>query len=107
MNLTLAPELGSVNTLMSIFLFVAGLLCLLTQRQLIKQVIGLRIMVQGVLLSFIQSGHILGDLPFAEAIVISILVVEAVVIAIAMTIMINVFRHYPTGDVDSLDNLKG
>jgi NADH:ubiquinone oxidoreductase subunit K len=107
MNLNSVIGLDDINTFMSIFLFMAGLFCLITQRQIIKQVIGLRIMLQGVLLSFIQSGRLSGDLHFAEAIVISALVVEAVVISIAMTLILNIFRHYPTGDIDSLDKLKG
>jgi NADH:ubiquinone oxidoreductase subunit K len=39
--------------------------------------------------------------------VISALVVEAVVIAIALALIVNVFRHYPSGDVDDLSRLRG
>lgn len=107
MNIVLDAGFDNLNTLVSVFMFIAGLFCLLSQRHIIKQVIGLRIMLQGVLLSFVQAGRVLGDLHFAEAIVISTLVVEAVVIAVAMTIILNIFRHYPSGDIDSLDQLKG
>jgi NADH:ubiquinone oxidoreductase subunit K len=39
--------------------------------------------------------------------VISALVVETIVIAIAMALIVNIFRRDPTGDIDRLDRLKG
>jgi NADH:ubiquinone oxidoreductase subunit K len=39
--------------------------------------------------------------------VVSALVVEAVVIAVALALIVNVFRHYPSGDIDQLDKLRG
>jgi len=88
-------------------LFVIGLLCLLTRRNVIKQVIGLKIMLQGVTLSLIHAGHLHGDARFAETMVISALIVETVVIAVALALIVNVFHHYPSGDVDQLDRLRG
>jgi NADH:ubiquinone oxidoreductase subunit K len=39
--------------------------------------------------------------------VVSALVVETVVIAIAIALIVNIFRSYPDGDVDRLDRLRG
>jgi hypothetical protein len=39
--------------------------------------------------------------------VVSALIVETVVIAIAVALIVNVFRGDPSGDVDRLDRLKG
>ena len=99
------PDL--VYTWLAVLLFLIGLFCLLTQRNVIKQVIGLKIMLQGVTLSLIHAGRLRGDVEFAEAMVISALIVEAVVIAIALALIVNVFRHYPSGDVGYLDRLRG
>jgi NADH:ubiquinone oxidoreductase subunit K len=99
--------LDPVNVSLTVLLFLIGLLCLLTQRNAIKQVIGLKIMLQGVTLSLIHAGHQSGDVHFAETMVISALVVETIVIAIALALIVNVFRRDPTGDIDQLDRLKG
>lgn len=96
-----------LNTVLVIALFSVGLFCLLTQRNAIKQVIGLKIMLQGVTLGLIQAGRLRGDVRFAETMVVSALVVETVVIAIAMALIVNIFRNYPLGDVDQLDQLRG
>ncbi len=101
------PWLNVVNTMLSLLLFVIGLIGLLTQRQMIKQIIGLKIMLQGVTLGLIHAGRLSGDLDFAQSMVISALIVESVVIAVALALLVNIYRHYPSGDVDDLNRLRG
>ncbi len=107
MNVETVPWLNLFNTSLSVLLFVIGLFCLLTRRNVIKQVFGLKIMLQGVTLSLVHAGHLRGDVRFAETMVISALVVETIVIAIALALIVNIFRHYPSGDIDRLDRLRG
>ena len=99
--------LDPLTVALVIALFLIGLFCLLTRRNVIKQVFGLKIMLQGVTLSLVHAGHLRGDVRFAETMVISALVVETIVIAIALALIVNVFRHYLSGDVDLLDRLRG
>jgi NADH-quinone oxidoreductase subunit K len=99
--------LDPVNMSLAVLLLFLGLACLLTQRNAIKQVIGLKVMLQGVTLSLIHAGHRSGDVRFAETMVISALVVETIVIAIALALIVNIFRRYPTGDIDEMNQLKG
>ena len=101
------PWLDTLNTSLTVLLFLTGLLCLLTQRNAIKQVIGLKIMLQGATLGLVHAGHVRGDMRLAQTMVISALVVETVVIAIAVALIVNVFRRYPSGDIDRLDRLRG
>jgi len=101
------PWLDTLNTSLTVLLFLIGLLCLLMQRNAIKQVIGLKIMLQGVTLGLVHAGHVRGDMRLAQTMVISALVVETVVIAIAVALIVNVFRRYPSGDIDRLDRLRG
>lgn len=84
-----------------------GLACLLMRRQAIKQVIGLKIMLEGVTLGLIYQGHVMGDLQTVQGMVISALVVETVLIAVALALVINVYRHHSSGDIDRLDELRG
>jgi NADH:ubiquinone oxidoreductase subunit K len=107
MNVETVPWLDLFNTSLSVLLSLIGLFCLLTRRNVIKQVFGLKIMLQGVTLNLIHAGHLRGDVRFAETMVISALVVETIVIAIALALIVNIFRHYPSGDIDLLDKLRG
>jgi NADH:ubiquinone oxidoreductase subunit K len=105
--------LDPLNTILSLLLFALGLYGLLTQRKVIKQVIGLKVMLQGVTLGLIHAGHVVGarggehGVRLSETMVISALIVEAVVIALALAMIVNVYRHYPSGDIDQLDRLRG
>jgi NADH-quinone oxidoreductase subunit K len=101
------PWLDPFNVVLAALLFLIGLAGLLTQRNAIKQVIGLKVMLQGVTLSLIHAGALWEDTRLAEAMVISALVVEAVVIALALTLIVNIFRHDPSGDIDRLNKLSG
>ncbi len=103
----MSPSLNVINTTLSLLLFFIGLIGLLTQRRLIKQIIGLKIMLQGVTLGLIHAGRLSGDLDFAQSMVISALIVESVVIAVALALLVNIYRHYPSGDVDDLNRLRG
>ena len=107
MNVETMPWLDTLNISLTALLFLVGLFCLLTRRNVIKQVFGLKIMLQGVTLSLLHAGHVCGDVRLAETMVISALVVETIVIAIALALIVNVFRHYPSGDIDLLDRLRG
>lgn len=102
-----SPWIDNINTILGIVLFIIGLVGLLTQRLLIRQVIGLRIMLQGVTLGLIQAGRIAGDLRVAQSMVMSALIVEAVVISVALALIVNVYQHYPSGDIDDLNRLRG
>ncbi len=99
--------LDPLNTALSLALFAIGLFCLLTRRNVIKQVIGFKIMLQGVTLSLIHAAQLHGETVFGETLVVSALVVEAVTIAVALALIVNVFRHYPSGDIDDLNRLRG
>jgi NADH-quinone oxidoreductase subunit K len=101
------PWLDPLNTSLAILMFVIGLFCLITRRNVIKQVIGLKIMLQGVTLHLVHAGSLNDDPRFSEAMVISALIIEAVVAAVALALIVNVFRHYVSGDIDHMNRLRG
>lgn len=107
MYLALTPMLGALLTGAGLLLFALGLISLLIRRNVIRQVIGLKIMLQGVSLLLIVAGVQHEDLAFAQSMIVSALIVEAVVIAVALALIVNVFRHYPSGNVDDLRRLWG
>ena len=107
MPLELTSWKDSINTILSGLLFIIGLVSLLRQRNLVKRVIGLKIMLQGVTLGLIQAGRMAGDMRVAQSMVMSALIVETVVIAVALALIVNVFQHYPSDDIDTLNRLRG
>jgi NADH:ubiquinone oxidoreductase subunit K len=80
---------------------------MLSQKRVIKQVIGLSIMLQGALLNLVEAGRVNGQMQTAQTLVVSALVVEAIVIAITLALIVNIYRHHPEGRVDDLNELRG
>jgi len=92
---------------LSAALFLLGWLCLLTQRNAFKQVIGLKILLQAVTLALILAGRTVENMNLAQVMVISALIVETVVIALALAMIVSIFRIVPSGNIDYLRKLKG
>jgi NADH:ubiquinone oxidoreductase subunit K len=91
-------------------LYVIGLYCLATKRNMIRLIIGIEIMVNAANLNFIvfsaywQEGFI--D-PLAHSLVIVSTALVGCVTAVALTIVVYAYRHYRTLDVRELKRLRG
>ncbi|MBM3187283.1 MAG: NADH-quinone oxidoreductase subunit K [Chloroflexi bacterium] len=96
-----------LNPAFCLVMISIGLVCMLTGRRVVKQVIGLSIMLQGALVSVIDAGWTNGEMEMAQSMVISALIVEAIVLAIALALIVNIFRYHPHGDIDAMNSLRG
>jgi len=99
--------MNDLQPLLALVLIGLGLYCMMTRHRVLKQVIGLSIMLQGALLSLIDAGTVNGDMGLVQSLVISALIVEAITFAIALALIVNAFRYHPRGRVDEMDTLKG
>jgi len=88
-------------------LFILGWICLISQRNAFKQVIGLKIMLQGVTFALVMAGKLQENMNLAQTMVISALIVETIVIALALAMIVSIFRNIPDGDIDLLRKLRG
>jgi NADH:ubiquinone oxidoreductase subunit K len=107
MNETIPPAVDGLLSAVSITLVITGFGGMLIQKAVFKQVISLKIMLQGVALALIHAGKIHQDPHLAQAMTISAVIVETVIIAIALALIVNVYIHYPNGDTDKMNELKG
>ena len=96
-----------INPWLALVLVAFGVMALLTRKHVIRQVLGLFIMLQGALLILIDAGRVNDMMDQAQALVISSLVVEAIVMAVILVLIVNVSRYHPEGLVDDLSELKG
>lgn len=95
---------------MAIFLpllFLTGFYCVVVTRNLIRTLIGLEILTKGVTLLLVVAGYLTGRTAFSQACVITMIVLEAVVLAVAAGIIVNAFQHTDSLDTRDLENLKG
>lgn len=88
-------------------LLSVGLYCLLTMKNIIKLFIGIEIIAKAISLILILGGFLRHNLALAQALVITFIVVEVSMVAVALAIIINVYRHTGSLDIRKLSSLKG
>ena len=107
MNEFAIPWLDELLSSVSILLVLIGFVGMLTQKAVIKQIISMKIMLQGVALALIHAGNVNQDTRLSQSMTISAVIVETVIIAIALALIVNVYLHYPSGDTDEMNQLRG
>jgi multisubunit Na+/H+ antiporter MnhC subunit len=90
-----------------VLVFVAGLYGMLVTRNLMRVLIGLELLMKGVTLLLILAGYITGYTALAQAIVITLIVIEVVVIAVMAGVILSIYRHTGSLDAGSVKTLKG
>ncbi len=83
-------------------LFTTGLACLIARSNLIKMVIGLELLGKGVSLVFVTGGYLSGDVGTSQAVVFTLIIIEAVVAAVALALVILAKRTWKTLDIASI-----
>ena len=91
-----------INMLASIALLFLGLYCIISKKNMIKMIIGIEIMAKGALLSFIASGG--GSI---QSVIIIVIAIDAVIVAVALSIIVNAWKHTGSLDVTKLTKLRG
>lgn len=113
----------------AILLFSLGLYCLLYKRNLIKMIIGLEVMTNGIHLFLISLGYragggpaiLSGELlanqniakfaaqavdPVPQVLVLTSIVIDICIIALALSLAIHIYRNYDTLDPRKIRGLK-
>jgi multisubunit Na+/H+ antiporter MnhC subunit len=88
-------------------LFIIGLYCVLVSFNLMRAIIGLEILIKAATLLIILAGFISGRTALAQAIVITLVVIEVVVMVVAGGVVLWAFRYNRTIDPRRLSNLRG
>ena len=90
-----------------ILLFIIGVYALLATRNLLRILIGIEVLNKGVTLLLVAAGYLTGRVNVIQPIIITMIVVEVVIIAVAAGVVIAAYRSNGTVDVRALRNLKG
>jgi len=90
-----------------IMVLIAGLYCILVTRNLMRVVIGLELLTKAVTLLIIIAGYVTGRIALAQSLVITLIIIEVVVIAVASGVILSIYRHNESLAVSNLDSLKG
>ena len=94
--------------LLSLVLFGMGIYAVIARRNLIAILIGVELMLNAASLNFMAFNRFLAPDPaVGQVIVLFIIGLAAAEVAIALSIILAVYRQRKQIDVDDLDELKG
>ncbi len=79
-------------------LFIVGLACLIARQNLIKMVMGLEFLGKGVSLLFVLGGYLAADAGLSQAVVFTLIAIEAVVAGFALALVIRARGIWKTFD---------
>jgi len=117
----------SLNYTIAMLLIALGFYCLLFKRNLIKLIIGLSVMTDGIHLFLISMGYRTGGIapivtselssnlsnfasravdPLPQALVLTSIVINICIMALALSLSIYAYRHYGTLDPYKLRRLR-
>jgi len=90
-----------------ILLFIAGVYCVLVSFNLMRALIGLEILIKAVTLLIILAGYICDRVALAQAIVLTLIVIEIVIMVVAGGVVLWAYKYNKTIDPRRLSNLRG
>ncbi len=94
--------------LVAVFLnFITGFYSLLFTRNLIRILISLEVLNKSMTLLLVIVGHATGDIGKLQAFIITLIVIEVIVIAIAAGLVLGIFRKNNSLDTRFIRKLKG
>jgi len=88
-------------------LLFVGVYALLTMKNVIKLFIGIEVISKGVSLALLSTGVVRKSVFLAQSLVVTFIVVEVSLVATALAIIINIYRHTGSLDIRKLTKLKG
>jgi NADH:ubiquinone oxidoreductase subunit K len=87
-------------------LFAIGFASLVARCNVIKMVMGLEFLGKGVSLLFVLGGYLAGNVGISQAVVITLVAIEAVVAGVALALVILLRRVYKTFDIAAISRLS-
>lgn len=95
-------------TLFSLVLFSIGLYAVLVRRNLIGILIGIELMLNAASINFLAFNYFVGTDPaIGQIIVLFVIGLAAAEAAIALSIILAVYRQHTSIDVTNIEELKG
>ncbi|WP_395625814.1 NADH-quinone oxidoreductase subunit NuoK [Daejeonella sp.] len=92
--------------IISACLFSIGLYAVLTKKNAIQILIGIELMINAAILNFVAFGRYDKINGGGQMFALFVIVLAAAGVAIALAIILNVYKHFKTIDPSKIDKLK-
>ncbi|MXV51408.1 NADH-quinone oxidoreductase subunit NuoK [Pedobacter sp. HMF7647] len=92
--------------MLSAALFVIGLYAVLVKRNVIQLLIGIEFMINAALINFVAAGKSDKNYMGGQMTALFTIVIAAASVAVALAIILNVYKYYKSIDPDKLNKLR-
>lgn len=89
-----------------LLLFI-GLYSMLVTRNLLRLLIGVEVLSKACILAIILAGVKIQNIPLAEAIVMSYIIIEVVVVSAGLALALKAYKQNGTLDIWKMNRLRG
>jgi NADH:ubiquinone oxidoreductase subunit K len=101
------PDIFGFFGIASVLVMIIGFYSILVSRNLIRTLIGMEILTKSVTLLIILAGYLIHKMGLAQAMAITLIIIEVAMTVVAVGIVLCIFRHDNDVDAANLRNLKG
>jgi multicomponent Na+:H+ antiporter subunit C len=102
-----SSEIFAMLGFFGIMVLIAGFYSVMVTSNLIRTVISLEILTKAVTLLIIGVGYLTGQIGLAQALVITLIVIEVALTVVAVGVILCLFRHERSIDAATVRKLKG
>ena len=100
-------EVFSMFGLAGVLILIIGFYSILVTDNLIRTLIGMELLNKAVTLLIIIAGYITNKLGLAQALAITLIVIDVVVTVVAVGTVMCIFKQNRSVDIGTVGNLKG
>jgi NADH:ubiquinone oxidoreductase subunit K len=88
-----------------VMLFIIGIYCILASFNLIRILIGVELLMKAVTLLLVVAGSVSKHFALSQALVITLIVIEVVVVTVAVGVVLGIWGHTRSLDAREVKNL--
>jgi multisubunit Na+/H+ antiporter MnhC subunit len=88
-----------------IMLLIIGVYCIIASHNLIRILIGVELLIKAVTLLLVVVGSISAHPGLAQALIITLIVIEVVLVTVAVGVVIGIWGHTRTLDARKIKNI--
>ena len=92
--------------LVSPFLFCTGVFLVITRRNAVMALLGIELILNAANLNFVLFSNREEGIPHGQMAALFVIVLAAAEVAVALAIILNVYKRFKTVNMDEIDTLK-
>jgi len=100
-------EMFSWFGIAGMLVLIAGFYSVLVSDNLIRTLIGVEILTKAVTLLIIVAGYVTGQIGLAQALVITLIIIEVALTVVAVGVILCIFKRHRTLSTDVVQTIRG